>query len=244
MIFPIGDDQIQGGHKPYVSYAFIVLNILFFLIQFITPGKLICELGAIPNEIVGGQDIYTLLSSIFMHADLMHLIGNMLFLWVFADNIEATIGSVNFLSFYILGGVVASAAHIFFSIQSPDVAGCYSPCISSGSYTEGMPICAGSTPSVGASGAISAVMGAYLVMFPKSQIKIFVAFLFRSFHISALFFLGFWIIQQVFSGFLSFAPSAQGSGVAWWAHIGGFVFGLAAGLLFKKQANNHYDESV
>ena len=146
----------------------------------------------------------------FLHGGWMHLIGNMLFLWIFADNIEATIGNFQFLMFYIAGGVAAAALHVIFNMQSV-------------------------VPAVGASGAISAVLGAYLIMFPKSKIRILVIYFFRSFKVSALIFLGLWIGQQLISGIFSLgASSTQGSGVAWWAHIGGFVFGVLAGLWYKQ----------
>ncbi|MEM1323884.1 MAG: rhomboid family intramembrane serine protease, partial [Bacteroidota bacterium] len=152
MIFPIGDDQVRGGAKPIFSYGFIVLNILFFFVQLSQPGNLVCELGAIPNEIVNGQDYYTLFTSMFMHGGWMHLIGNMLFLWVFADNIEATIGNFNFLIFYLMGGLAASAAHILLSYGDPAaLINCCSVCADfdcSGQTA----ICPGSIPSVGASG--------------------------------------------------------------------------------------------
>ncbi len=214
MIFPIGDENVKGGSFPYLSYAFIAINVLVFLYQAMLPPEagnaFVMTYGSIPAEIVQGQDYFTLLTSMFMHGGWMHLIGNMLFLWVFADNIEATIGNVQFFIFYMMGGLAASAAHIMFNMESI-------------------------IPCVGASGAISAVLGAYLVMFPKSQIKILVIYLFRSFNMAAIWFLGLWIGQQLISGFAAIGPSTagSGSGVAWWAHIGGFVFGVLAGLLFK-----------
>lgn len=213
MIFPIGDDQVQGGARPIFSYAFIGINVLIFLFQAtLPPAQLqgfILDYGAIPIEIVAGQDIYTLLSSMFLHGGWMHLIGNMLFLWVFADNIEAVLGNWAFLAFYILGGLAASAAHIAFNLNS-------------------------GIPAVGASGAISAVLGAYLVMFPASRVKILVIYFFRAFKIPALYFLGLWILQQLISGFLAIIPAtAAQTGVAWWAHIGGFIFGLLIGFLAR-----------
>lgn len=212
MIFPIGDTQVQGGYKPYVSYTFIVINILVFLYEVsigAATNHFILTYGSIPIEITSGVDYFTLFTSMFLHGGWMHLIGNMLFLWVFADNIEAKIGSTRFLLFYLIGGLMASLAHI---ISDPN----------------------SQIPSVGASGAIAAVMGAYLIMFPKSKIKMLVIVFFRSFEIPAFLFLGFWIGQQLISGFGSLAEKADVGGVAWWAHIGGFVFGLLAGFYFKK----------
>lgn len=221
MIFPIGDQQVRGGSKPLFSYLFIGLNVLIFFYEAsLSPDGLnqfITEFGSIPQETMAGEDYFTLLTSMFLHGGWMHLIGNMLFLWVFADNIEQIIGNLNFLIFYIAGGLAAHAAHIFFNIDSV-------------------------IPTVGASGAISAVLGAYLIMFPTSKIKILVVFLFRSFHIPALLFLGFWIVQQLMSGFASIGPeTADSGGVAWWAHIGGFAFGVIAGFYYRSIQREELD---
>lgn len=213
MIFPIGDNQVEGGAKPIFSYLFIGINVLIFLFEAsLSPDDLnrfILTYGSIPQEIMNGEDYFTLFTSMFLHGGWMHLIGNMLFLWVFADNIEQIIGNLNFVVFYIVGGLAAHAAHIFFNINSP-------------------------IPTVGASGAIAAVLGAYLIMFPTSKIKILVIFLFRSFQIPALLFLGFWILQQLVSGVAAIGPeTTESEGVAWWAHIGGFAFGVVAGFYYK-----------
>jgi membrane associated rhomboid family serine protease len=214
MIFPIGDEQVQGGYKPLIAYIFIGINILVFLLQVSLPTDqqqgFVFTYGVIPLEIVSGQDFFTLLTNMFLHGGWMHLIGNMLFLWVFADNIEAVIGKIPFILFYFGGGLVASAAHIMFNLQS-------------------------TIPAVGASGAISAVLGAYLVMFPASKIKVWVLYIFRSVYMPALYFLGIWGVQQFINGFLSIVPSsAYTSGVAWWAHIGGFVYGVLIGFLIRR----------
>ena len=214
MIFPIGDQNVIGGHRPLVSYAFIGLNVLIFLYQAsMSPeasASFIYEYGSIPVEIMSGQDWFTMFTSMFLHGGWMHLIGNMVFLWVFGDNIEAVIGNVPFLVFYLLGGLAASAIHVVFNMGS-DV------------------------PAVGASGAIAAVLGAYLIMFPKSKIKLIVIIFFTTFTIPAIYFLGIWIVQQLINGFGSLGPaSAHTGGVAWWAHIGGFVFGILAGYFAKR----------
>ncbi|MEM6321159.1 MAG: rhomboid family intramembrane serine protease [Bacteroidota bacterium] len=213
MIFPIGDDQVKGGSKPLFSYAFIVINVLVFLYEMSLPpdalNQFIMEFGSIPAETMRGEDYFSLFTSMFLHGGWMHLIGNMLFLWVFADNIEQVIGNFNFLIFYMAGGLAAHAGHIFFNIDS-------------------------TIPTVGASGAISAVLGAYLVMFPTSKIKVLVVILFSSFRISALVFLGLWIGQQLISGIGAISQTAEASGVAWWAHIGGFAFGIIAGFYYRR----------
>ncbi len=211
MLFPIGDDQVKGGYFPFFSYLFIALNTGIFLFQTSLPGPqleaFIFEYGSVPYQTLQGENIYSVLTSMFLHGGWMHLLGNMLFLWVFADNIEATVGSVRFLLFYFLGGIIAQLTHIYFNLGS-------------------------TVPTVGASGSISAVMGAYLVMFPASRIKVlFFLFVFR---VPALLFLGFWIWQQWLSGTAALQIStAESTGIAYWAHIGGFVFGVAAGLYFK-----------
>ena len=240
MIFPIGDDQVEGGSFPIFSYAFIALNILAFFYQMSFADQLICQYGSIPNDIMSGRNYLTLFTSMFMHGGWMHLIGNMLFLWVFADNIEATVGSIAFVIFYFLGGLAASGAHIMMGelFANPEVLqACCAPCSQTMPCTGEMTACPGSIPTVGASGAISAVMGAYLVMFPSSRIKMLVIYFFKSFHIPALLFLGFWIAQQVFSGFMGLGGT--GGGVAWWAHIGGFVFGVIAGYFGRASVKAH-----
>lgn len=235
MFFPIGDTQVQGGYKPIFSYLFIAINIVVFIIQLITPGNLVCEYSAIPIDIVKGDSYHTLITSMFMHGSWMHLIGNMLFLWVFADNIEAKVGNFTFLVFYLAGGLFASFAHTYFSTVSSDITqiACL-PCSAKIPCDDTLPISSAVIPSLGASGAISAVMGAYLLMFPSSKIKVLVLIFFRSFYVPALVFLGLWFIQQLFSGLGSFGPASSASeGVAWWAHIGGFAFGLLAGIYLK-----------
>lgn len=211
MFFPIGDENVRGGTFPLFSYSFIALNILVFLFEIsLSPGSLaglFQNFGAVPTAVVRGEDLYTLITSMFLHGGWMHLIGNMLFLWVFADNIEATVGNTRFLIFYLLGGFAAAFAHIFFNLNSP-------------------------IPMVGASGAISAVMGAYIVMYPASKIK--VLFFIFPFRVPAFIFLGLWILEQTINGVGDLdIITANTSGVAWWAHVGGFAFGLIGGFLFR-----------
>lgn len=217
MFFPIGDTQVERGYKPYVSYALIAVNVALFLYEVTLDAQecqaFLFEYGTIPAEISRGVDTHTLFTSMFLHGGWMHLIGNMLFLWVFADNIEAIVGNVMFLFFYLAGGLVGSAAHILLDTGSM-------------------------IPSIGASGAISAVMGAYLVMFPKSRIKVFI--LFFTTYMPALVFLLLWFGQQLLSGLGDLTPqAAESAGVAWWAHIGGFVYGVLLGFLFKPRVNEH-----
>lgn len=216
MIYPIGDDQVSGGSKPFFSYLFIGINLIVFLYQIVlSPADLewfIFQFGSVPADITQGKNLFTLFTSMFLHGGWVHLVGNMMFLWVFGDNIEAVLGNLNFLLFYVAGGLAAAVAHI---LAGP-----------------------GSTvPAIGASGAISAILGAYLILFPASKIRVLVVYFFRSFYMPAIFFLGIWIIQQLISGYFSLSETtseAQRSGVAWWAHIGGFGFGLISGLIARK----------
>ncbi len=218
MFFPIGDDQVEGGLFPIFSYSFIALNILVFVYQMNIPPEgldlLVKTYASVPQDIMQGKNLHTLLTSMFLHGGFSHLLGNMLFLWVFADNIEATIGSRRFVIFYLLGGLFAHAGHIFFNVSSI-------------------------VPTVGASGAISAVMGAYLIMFPGSRVKLaLIPLIFITFRIPAFLFLGFWIGQQFLAGTASLeVTTAQSAGVAWWAHIGGFLFGVIAGLYYRNTDN-------
>jgi membrane associated rhomboid family serine protease len=210
MVFPIGDDKLTGRYFPLFSYAFIALNVLAFFYQ-ISVGPdgqdaFFQQWAAIPAQLTSGSGYQGLFTSMFLHGGWMHLIGNMLYLWIFADNIEAKVGNIPFLLFYVIGGVIAAAGHILIDPSS-------------------------TVPMVGASGAISAVMGAYVIMFPKSRIKMIFLIFFSIFYVPAWAFLGFWFAQQIFSGFSDLG--AQGGGVAWWAHIGGFAFGLIWGFLFK-----------
>jgi membrane associated rhomboid family serine protease len=213
MVFPIGDDQIERGHTPIFSYSFIAINLAIFFWQFSMgddADAFINNWGAIPANIASGSNYETLFTSIFMHGGWAHVLGNMLFLWIFADNIEATVGSGRFVIFYFLGGLVAGLAQVIIDPTS-------------------------TTPCVGASGAIAAVMGAYIVMFPKSRVKMLFLLFFNIFYIPAWVFLGFWFAQQLTSGLGVFDVTGESGGnVAWWAHIGGFVFGLIAGFIFRQ----------
>ncbi|MBK8969731.1 MAG: rhomboid family intramembrane serine protease [Lewinellaceae bacterium] len=214
MLFPIGDDNIEGGHPAVFSYLFLVLNTGIFLLQVSMPhgvqASFVETYGAIPAEISRGADWETLASSMFLHGSWLHLLGNMLYLWIFADNIEAVVGNFRFLLFYLAGGIAAGLIQV---AVSPD----------------------SGVPCIGASGAISAVMGAYIVMFPKSQVRMLFIFFFVVFYIPAWVFLGFWFIQQLSSGYgVLGMTDVDAGGVAWWAHIGGFVFGLLTGAVFRR----------
>ncbi len=213
MLFPIGDDNIERGHPAVFSYLFLVVNSGLFIFQTTMPegaqAGFVETYGAIPAEISRGIDLETLFSSIFLHGSWMHLLGNMLYLWIFGDNIEAIVGNFRFLLFYLAGGLAAGLAQV---VISPD----------------------SMVPCIGASGAIAAIMGAYIVMFPKSRVRMLFLLFFTVIYIPAWVFLGFWFIQQISSGLEVLGLSTHDAGgIAWWAHIGGFVFGLAAGFYYR-----------
>ena len=214
-MFPIGDDKLHGARTPFLCWLFIAINIFAFFYEISLGSEqldaFIRQYGVIPVDILNGENYFSLISSMFLHGGWMHLIGNMLFLYVFGDNIEAVKGHVGFLIFYVLGGLAASFAHILFNPES-------------------------TIPSIGASGAISAILGAYIVWFPKSKIKTLVPIVFyiTIIRINAFIFLFIWAAMQIFYGMASIgAESAQTAGVAYWAHIGGFVFGLVVALIFR-----------
>jgi membrane associated rhomboid family serine protease len=216
-MFPVGDSEVRGAGPGIVNMALIGINTLVFVFQaFMSPDaaqSFVNTWGVIPVEIMRGQNLITLLTSMFLHGGWLHLIGNMLFLWVFGDNIEAVLGPVLYLVFYLAGGLAASAAHILLYTQS-------------------------TIPSVGASGAIAAVLGAYIVMFPQSKVRLLMLFGGRAgiTRVGALVFLGIWFVTQLFSGIAGLAETAQTSGVAFWAHIGGFIFGLVVGFALRSRA--------
>jgi membrane associated rhomboid family serine protease len=219
-MFPIGDTNVRNSGPGVVTIVLIIINVLVFIYQLMMSEAQLqgfYEAYAVqPAEILRGQDLHALLTSMFMHGGWLHIASNMLFLWVFGDNIEAALGKVLYLGFYLAGGLAASFAHIIFNPGSM-------------------------IPSLGASGAIAAVLGAYIVMFPSSQVRLLMMTRAGSgiTRVSALMFLGVWAITQLFSGVASLgAESAQTSGVAFWAHIGGFVFGLVVGFLLRGRASN------
>lgn len=217
-MFPIGDQDVRGGRPPIVTVLLIALNALVFVYQ-LTLGQerlvaFVEEWGAVPAALLEGDRLITLITCMFIHGGWLHIIGNMLFLWVFGDNVEAVLGHLGYLIFYLLGGIAATFAQVLSDPTS-------------------------TIPSVGASGAIAAVLGAYLLMFPRARVRllIFLGIFITTTRVSALAFIGIWAVMQLFSGVAALgAPTAQTSGVAYWAHIGGFAFGLLAGLLFRGRA--------
>lgn len=220
MFFPVGDVNLKRGVRPVLTHLIMLLNFVVFVRMVMLSGHMqaavLDRYGAVPADLMVGVRPETLLTSLFLHAGWMHLIGNMLFLWVFGDNVEATLGYGRYLLFYFGGGIAATLAH---AIMNP-----YS-----------------TVPCVGASGAIAACLGAYLIMFPRSRVRVFFVLILSSFSVPAVLFLGFWILQQLMAGVGAMGMTADTAGVAYWAHIGGFVFGVVTGLFFRGKARELQD---
>jgi membrane associated rhomboid family serine protease len=201
-----------------VTYALVAINVLIFLYEFILPDRQLTEFlyqwGAIPAEISNRDQLITLFSSMFLHGGWLHLGGNMLFLYVFGDNIEDTMGHVRFLVFYLVCGLGAALAQVLFNPASQ-------------------------IPLIGASGAIAGVLGAYIVLFPHGRIRtlFFIGYFGFVRLIPAWVMLGYWLVLQFISGFMAFDVRAQDTGgVAFWAHIGGFLLGAALVFLFRDRS--------
>jgi membrane associated rhomboid family serine protease len=210
-MFPISD-VIPSRTTPYVTIAIIVLNALAFLweLQLSTPElrDLTMVLGVVPAYFTWPS----LLTSMFLHGGWIHVLGNMLYLWIFGDNVEDSFGHGKYLLFYLLSGAVAAVGQV---IVSPD----------------------SEIPMIGASGAIAGVMGAYFVLYPRSRVltAVFILVFMDLVEIPAIFFLGIWFLMQLFSGVGSLGAASMDGGVAFWAHICGFSTGLLAALAWRLQ---------
>src|SRR5438046_1686310 len=212
-MFPIGDDSVRGGPAPLVTVSLVVLNVLAFFLELSQPSSgalqsFIQAWGVVPREYALARDIpptiplpfwSTLITSMFLHGGWLHLGGNMLYLWIFGDNLEKAMGHARFLLFYLACGIAAGLAHILFSGAS-------------------------NVPTVGASGAISGVLGGYLVLFPQNRVRILTRAGVTA--VPAIVVLGFWILIQLVSGVGSLAATSDTGGVAYMAHVGGFVAGV------------------
>jgi membrane associated rhomboid family serine protease len=213
-------DNNPTVRTPFFTYTFILASVAVYLYQLSLSDagyRFIQIYGAIPNEIVHFRNLTSLLTSMFLHAGLLHLLGNMLYLYIFGDNIEDLLGHFRFLVFYLLCGIAAAISHIIFNPFSP-------------------------IPMVGASGAISGVLGAYLVSFPRARVLVAVPifiYIFKTFWIPSVIVLGIWFLLQLLFGLLSIG--AAGGGVAWFAHIGGFIFGIILVKIAKIPKRKHDD---
>ena len=226
-MIPLRDANPTRG-RPIVTYALIAICIAVFVWELTIQGtdgdaaleRLFREFGLVPGELSeawAGEEADQLpgevlggFTSMFLHGGWIHLIGNMLYLWIFGNNIEDRLGRVGFLGFYVLGGIAAAAAQIAID-PSSDI------------------------PVIGASGAIAAVLGAYLVFYPRARVLslVFLGFFYQLLHVPAVIVLGLWFVLQLVDGVASLGAESASSGVALFAHIGGFVAGAAIGLLVR-----------
>jgi membrane associated rhomboid family serine protease len=239
MVFPIGDENYGRRSAPIINYTLIAINIAVFIIELVQGDRFILQYSAVPYMIThGGQvpppkiidhqiirdlpgpsPIYiTLFTSMFMHAGWLHIGGNMLYLWIFGDNVEDDFGHIKYLIFYLLCGLAAAFAQIAIAPDSP-------------------------IPSLGASGAIAGVLGAYMIMFPRNRVRtvVFLGFFFTITMLPAILVIGLWIVMQLFSQFASISEGAAqtGGGVAYMAHIGGFFAGLILTLFFRQKRERY-----
>ncbi len=208
-MFPVSD-VIPSRTTPFITVGLIAANALAFLYELqLRPAEI-----QVFTQVFGVVPAFfawpTVATSMFLHSGWMHMLGNMLYLWIFGDNVEDRLGHAGFLLFYLFCGTAAALAQVAVNPQSM-------------------------VPMIGASGAIAGVMGAYFVLYPRSRVLTAVVLIFfiDLVEIPAIFFLGIWFLMQLFSGVGSLGAGAAGGGVAFWAHVGGFVTGLAIGLAWR-----------
>ncbi len=208
-MMPLGDDNSGRRLTPVVTYALIAINVLVFVVfEAFNPNidQFILRWGTVPAEITAGRGLITLITSMFLHGGWAHLGGNMLFLWIFGDNVEDAFGHALYLAFYLVTGIAASLAQVFLGPNS-------------------------TIPGVGASGAISGVLAAYIVMFGSNRVRVLMGRAITA--VPAYFMIGLWIVLQFINGFASIANTSETGGVAYGAHIGGFIAGLILTFLLR-----------
>jgi membrane associated rhomboid family serine protease len=211
-MFPLGDESRRLRHLPVVTVLIIVLNALMFLVEMVGGDAFINQWSLVPAHIVAGQGWITILTSMFMHAGWVHILGNMVFFWAFGPEIEDVMGPLRFVAFYLLGGLAATAAQVAIDPSS-------------------------TVPNLGASGAIATVMGAFLITYPRDRIRtvVLLGYFVRVTFIPAILLVGLWFLTQLFSEIGALAQ-VQSGGVAYMAHVGGFVFGALTARLFESRA--------
>lgn len=249
-MLPVSDTGIEGRRGfPLVNTTLILLNIIVYFIgvsapSLLVPGavsydEVVYKLGMVPARLMAGTGLYTVFTSMFLHAGLVHLFGNMLYLYIFGDDVEAAMGRARYLLFYLLSGVGATVFHLMSLIIMP------ASLIGNAALTTGInPYL---IPAIGASGAISGVLGAYLVLFPSSEVEVltFWGYLPIPIRLPASIYILFWFIYQLILGLFVVFTGVQ-AGVAFWAHIGGFLTGMALLPLFEKKTmrspQGYYEE--
>lgn len=207
-MIPIGDDNSMRRTTPVITYALLAINILVFFFELVGGENFVVKWSFVPSRFLAEPlaNIPTLFTSMFMHAGWAHLIGNMIYLWIFGDNVEDQFGKIKFLIFYLLCGIAATFSQLIFDTTS-------------------------SLPNLGASGAIAGVLGAYILLWPQGKIKVLLGSTMTQ--MPAILVIGFWFLLQFISGVGSMSSTSEGGGVAYMAHIGGFLAGLAVAVVFK-----------
>lgn len=224
-MIPLGD-SVPSERTPFVTYTLIAVNVLVFfweLLMGAQTGDLIYAWGTTPVDIINWQQnpfvLSTLVTSVFLHGGWLHLIGNMLYLGVFGDNVEGIMGHRRFMFFYLFCGVAANVAQVIIAPSSM-------------------------IPGIGASGAIAGVLAAYLLCFPRARVFVGIPLLIymKVIALPAILVLGFWFVVQLFNGVTAIGMSSEATmgGVAWWAHIGGFVAGLILTPLLRQRRRRHF----
>lgn len=218
-------DLNRSSTTPHVNRLLLAANVVIFVIYWLSSQNILFDqrfaysieqnFVMIPNEIVHGERLFTLVTSMFMHAGWIHLLGNMLFLYVFGDNVEDAFGHVGYLVFYIVCGIAAALGYIIAIVLAPEIGSLIGIALAS-DLVSGV---------LGASGAISGVLGAYVVLFPRAKVLTFLVYFIIP--LPAIVFLGFWFIMQWVYGIFD-----SSGGVAYWAHVGGFIAGMILALAF------------
>lgn len=225
-MFPL-KDSVPSSRFPFITWAIILVNVIVYIKMAAMPDQLetnlVYGLGLVPKRVFVHNDMYTLydrvapfFTSMFMHGGFMHILGNMYFLFIFGDNVEDRLGHFRFLVMYILFGLCAAASEVFFFPQSV-------------------------VPMIGASGAVAGVMGAYLVFYPKARVKtlVIIIFFITIVDIPAVVFLVFWFFMQFLNG-----TTFNQQGVAWWAHIGGFIAGAVYAMYIVRNRKTYRYQSI
>lgn len=235
----IPTDAAPARRTPIVTWTILAINVCIFFYLILKEGRTLeiatMKYGMIPKYILRGKRLYTLITSMFLHGDFFHLLGNMIYLHVFGSSVESRMGKTRFLAFYILSGLFASTTHIVIQVLFAQPIIIYGPYYAPIKVINPLEI-----PCIGASGAISGILGAYLLMFPFSKVSIMTYNLFGFpviISLPAIIFIGFWFLYQLYMGFLSLvAPFIYYAGVAFWAHIGGFIGGIILCLIIGRKA--------
>lgn len=207
-MIPLGDVSRRPANLPIITLSIIAINVVVFVLELVNGDAFVNQWSVVPANVAAGHDAVTILTAMFMHASWSHILGNMVFLWAFGPDIEDAMGPARFLAFYIIGGVAAMLAQVAFDLHS-------------------------TVPNLGASGAIAAVMGGFLITYPRDRIRtlLLIWVVVRVTYVPAALLIGFWFLIQLFS--VGAVTNAQTGGVAYVAHVSGFIFGVVSARLLE-----------